>query len=107
MSGLAKFPGRKSGTNWRGSIRFLVLAAVLALSGFPVTARAGERLVIGVSPSLTATLSVIAEKQGFFIQEGLDVELKNVKAGNFGVVAMLNDEIDVSESAIFSLVSNS
>jgi len=77
------------------------------MSGFPASARTGGRLVIGVSPSLTATLSVIAEKQGFFIREGLDVELRNVKAGNFGVVAMLNDEIDVSESAIFSLVSNS
>ena len=92
---------------WRSSIRFFILGAVLALSGFPVEARAGERLVIGISPSLTATLSVIAEKQGFFTREGLDVELRNVKAGNIGVVAMLNGEIDISESAIFSLVTNS
>lgn len=93
--------------DFRRLIIFLILWVTVSLSGFTLTALAGERLVIGISPSLTATLNVIAEKQGFFIKEGLEVELRNMKAGNFGVVAMLNDEIDISESAIFSLVSNS
>lgn len=107
MSGLAELQRKKRNMDWRCLIRFFILGTVLALSGFPAAAQAGERLVIGISPSLTATLSVIAEKQGFFTQQGLDVELRNVKAGNFGVLGMLNDEIDISESAIFSLVSNS
>jgi NitT/TauT family transport system substrate-binding protein len=85
--------------------RILVTAFILCcvVSGI----RAEERMTIGISPSLTATLNVVAEKMGFFAKEGLKVELRNVGAGNFAVALMLRGEIDVSESTVFALVANS
>lgn len=78
------------------------------LLSVPGTARAAaDKLTIGISPSLTGTLDVVAEAQGYFKQEGLEVELRVMAAGPIGVQAMLDDEIDLSESAIFALVKNS
>ena len=72
-----------------------------------MTAQAWERVIIGVSPSLSATLGIIAKNQGFFSQQGIDVDIRVLESGTKAVAMMMNDEIDISESAIFSLVSNS
>jgi len=72
----------------------------------PPLSMAGEKLVIGHSLSVTATLTIIAKTQGYYVKEGLDVELRNMRSGTVGVAAMLADEIDVSESPVFSLVAN-
>ena len=68
---------------------------------------ANEKVTIGVSPSLTATLTIIAQQQGYFARQGIDVDIRVVKSGSLAVAMMLNDEIDISESSIFALVSNS
>lgn len=87
----------------RGRVRRAFVAFFLCATGL----RAQDRLIIGISSSLTATLGVVAEKMGYFAREGLGVELRNVVSGNNGVVMMLRDEIDVSESTVFALVANS
>ena len=69
--------------------------------------RAGEKVVIGISPSLTAALNIIAKQQGFFSQQGVDAELRVIESGSKAVAMMLNDEIDISESSIFPLVASS
>jgi ABC-type nitrate/sulfonate/bicarbonate transport system substrate-binding protein len=56
-------------------------------------AQAGERVVIGISPSLTATLNIIAQQQGYFSQQGVDAEIRSF--------------IDVSITADSQLVSGS
>jgi ABC-type nitrate/sulfonate/bicarbonate transport system substrate-binding protein len=88
------------------TLLILILFTLIVL-GLPPTAPAGERLVIGISPSLTATLNIIAERQGYFSQQGVDVELRIIESGSKAAAMMLNDELDISESTIFSLVSNS
>jgi NitT/TauT family transport system substrate-binding protein len=72
-----------------------------------VTAQAGERVAIGISPSLTAALNIIAKERGYFSQQGVDAELRVIASGSKAVAMMLNDELDISESSIFALVSNS
>jgi NitT/TauT family transport system substrate-binding protein len=84
-----------------------ILFTLVVFFGFSLTAQGGERVVIGISPSLTATLNIIANQQGFFSQQGVDAELRVIESGSKAVAMMLNDELDISESAIFSLVSNS
>jgi ABC-type nitrate/sulfonate/bicarbonate transport system substrate-binding protein len=87
----------------RSSLPALAIALAAAL---PAPAAALERLVIGVSPSLTATLSVVALKEGFFAAQGLDVDVRVIGSGNKAVTMMLDDEVDVSESTPFVLAKN-
>jgi ABC-type nitrate/sulfonate/bicarbonate transport system substrate-binding protein len=84
-----------------------IMFTLILVFGFSPTAQAGERVIIGISPSLTATLNIIANQQGYFSQQGVDAEIRVIESGPKAVAMMLNDEIDISESAIFPLVSNS
>lgn len=85
----------------------LILFTLVVFFGLCLTAQAGERVVIGISPSLTATLNIIAKQQAYFSQQAIDAEIRVIESGSKSVAMMLNDEIDVSESTIFALVSNS
>jgi ABC-type nitrate/sulfonate/bicarbonate transport system substrate-binding protein len=85
----------------------LILFTLVVFFGLSPTAQAGERVVIGISEALTATLNVIAKQLDYFSQQGVDAEIRIIESGSKAVAMMLNDEIDISESAIFSLVSNS
>ena len=85
----------------------LILCTLVIFSGLSLMAQAGEQIIIGVSPALSATLSIIAKNQGFFSQQGIDADIRVIESGSKAVAMMMNDEIDISESAIFSLVSNS
>lgn len=75
--------------------------------GLSAAAQAGDRVTIGITSAMTATLSIITQKQGYFSQQGIDAEVRIIESGSKAVAMMLNDEIDISESAIFSLVSSS
>ncbi|MEI6206204.1 MAG: ABC transporter substrate-binding protein [Desulfuromonadales bacterium] len=85
----------------------LTLLVLISLFGFSLPVCAGERVVIGISPSLTSTLSIIAKQQGYFSQQGVDADIRLIVSGSKAVAMMLDDEIDISESTIFALVSNS
>ena len=63
--------------------------------------------MIGISPALSATLSVIARQQGFLSQQGIDADIRIIESGSKAVALMLNDELDISESTLFALVSSS
>jgi len=94
-------------TACKRTILKLILFTSVVFSGLSLAAQAGERVVIGISPSLTATLNIIANQQGYFSQQGVDAEIRVIDSGGQAVAMMLNDEIDISESTIFALVSNS
>ena len=83
------------------------LLALVLFSALSSIAQAGEHVVIGVSPALTATLNIIAKQQGYFSQQGVDAEIRVCESGSQAVAMMLNDEIDISESSVFALVTNS
>ena len=84
-----------------------ILLVLIVLFGFSLSVHAGDRVVIGISPSLTATLNIIAKQQGYFEQQGVEAEIRVIESGSKAVAMMLNDEIDISESSVFALVSNS
>jgi len=85
----------------------LTLLTLIGIFGILPEAQAGERVVIGISPSLTATLNIIAKQQGYFSQQGVDAEIRLIETGIKAVKMMLDDELDISESAIFPLIYNS
>ena len=87
-------------------VNFFLFTLVIFFA-FPLTVQASDRIVIGVSPSLTATLNIIAKQQGYFAQQGVDVEVRVIESGSKAVAMMLNDELDISESSIFALVAQS
>ena len=83
------------------------LLSLVVFFGFSIPAQAGKQVVIGISPSLTATLNIIAKQKGYFTQQGVDADIRLIESGSKAVAMMLNDEIDISESTVFALVSNS
>ncbi|MEI6206489.1 MAG: ABC transporter substrate-binding protein [Desulfuromonadales bacterium] len=92
---------------YKSSIVCRAVAIIIMYFGCVTQTSAADKLVIGISPSLISTLTVVAEKQGYFKREGIDVELRNVGFGSNGVSEMLAGRIDVAESSTFALVSNS
>lgn len=90
-----------------GMFFICAIFCLLTLASLSSKCLAAEKFVIGVSPSLISTLTVVAENQGFFKSEGLNVELRNVGSGSKGVGEMLENRIDIAESSTFALVSNS
>jgi ABC-type nitrate/sulfonate/bicarbonate transport system substrate-binding protein len=94
-------------TAYKRTILKLIPFTIIVFSGLSLTAQAGEPVVIGIAPSLTATLNIIANQQGYFSQQGVDAEIRVIDSGGKAVAMMLNDEIDISESTVFALVSNS
>jgi NitT/TauT family transport system substrate-binding protein len=85
-----------------------ILLTLAVVFGLHLPAEAGVgRVVIGITPSLTATLNIIAKQQGYFSQQGVDADIRLIESGPKAVAMMLNDELDISESTAFALVSNS
>jgi ABC-type nitrate/sulfonate/bicarbonate transport system substrate-binding protein len=85
----------------------LGLLTLVIYFGISLPAQAAEHVVIGIAPSLTATLNIISKQQGYFSQQGINADVRVIESGSKAVEMMLNDEIDISESTIFALVSNS
>lgn len=86
------------------AIAMLALAALMAM---PLSSSAGERVVIGISPDQSGTLSIIASQRGIFAKHGVDAEIRVIESGSKAVAMMLNDELDIAESTGFALVTNS
>lgn len=65
-----------------------------------------EKITLAASGDEGA-LVLIAEEQGYFTDNGLDVTIKEYKAGKLAADALLADEADICTSADFVLRSNS
>ena len=67
-----------------------------------------EKVSIGFSnQSLLSSLVIIAKDKGYFLEEGIDVELRGYVAGKFALEGLFEDEIDVSTVADMPIVTNS
>jgi ABC-type nitrate/sulfonate/bicarbonate transport system substrate-binding protein len=64
------------------------------------------QVTIGTSPEDTSGLIWIAEKQGYFVENGLNVQTKLFEAGRYAVNALLHGEVDVATAAEFVFVRN-
>jgi NitT/TauT family transport system substrate-binding protein len=79
----------------RFSSAFLVALAVIAT---PVAAPAQEKIKLGLIPISEALGAVIADKQGFFKAEGLDVEISKFESGATAVPVLQSGRLDAALS---------
>lgn len=57
-----------------------------------------QKVTIGIQISPAMTLVMVAKDKGFFLDEGIDVELKEFTAGKFALQAFLSGSIDFAVS---------
>jgi len=66
-----------------------------------------EKITVAAAEYLTGALIYIAEDQGYFEENGLDVTIKGYASGKACADALISGEADISTSAGFVFVSNS
>ena len=66
-----------------------------------------EKITVAAAEYLTGALIYIAEDQGFFEENGLEVTIKGYESGKAAADALMAGEADISTSAGFVFVSNS
>ena len=69
--------------------------------------RSREKITVGVSKSFLSIPVYIAQKQGFFSDEGLDVTVKEYSSGKVATKALFAGEVDISTVADMPVVFNS
>ncbi len=64
-----------------------------------------EKVTIGISAtSLLPVLVYIAEEKGYFLEEGVDVEIKGYPMGKLATAATLNGEIDIGTASDTNII---
>jgi len=82
--------------------------SIVGCKGQPRKPEQFEKVTIGISTSsLLASLVHIAEARGYFLEEGIDVEIKGYPTGKAALVATLSGEVDMGTVADTPIVSNS
>lgn len=81
----------------------LGIAAAIVLAGFGAhdASAQGRKLTLvtpGIPPIFASTIAAVADKQGFFKQFGVDVEVKSVETGTIGARALVAGDVDLSLS---------
>ena len=66
-----------------------------------------EKLTVAAYAGETGALAYIAQEQGFFKNNGLDVTIKDYESGKAAADALIDGEADICTSAGFVFVSNS
>ena len=91
----------------------VVMALVIGISVGGCRQKPGEpeqfeKVSIGISnQSLLSSLVIIAKEKDYFLEEGIDVELRGYVAGKFALEGLFKDEVDVSTVADMPIVTNS
>jgi len=91
----------------------IVIIVVVGISaggcqGQPGKPEQFEKVTIGISAtSLLASLVHIAEERGYFLEEGIDVEVKGYPTGKAALAATFSGEVDMGTVADTPIVSNS
>ena len=78
-----------------------VVRALLVLLGtlsIPVAATAQTKLRVGLLPFSEALAAVIADKEGFFKAEGLEIEITQFQSGALAVPVLQSGRIDIAFS---------
>jgi len=82
--------------------------SIVGCKGQPRKPEQFEKVTIGISTSsLLASLVHIAEVRGYFLEEGIDVEIKGYSTGKAALAATLIGEVDMGTVADTPIVSNS
>lgn len=89
---------------WRS--RALPLFALMLLLGGPNWVLHAEELVIGLMPAVDSIPLLIAQDQGYFEEEGVQVELKMFRNQLYRETALQTNDIDGSISDLINAVYN-
>lgn len=84
-----------------------LLLALVALVAVPSTASAQTKVTVGMASGVNQVPSLVAAQEGFFKEEGLDVEIKPVVRGNLAVEAIVAGSMqfaEVSDVVLFSAI---
>ncbi len=90
----------------------LVVAGITLLPGCsqnPLNSKRGysgkmETITVGTAPLESSALIYIAERQGFFSRNGLDVTIKNYDTGAASLNGLLKGEVDIATPAEYAMV---
>ena len=66
-----------------------------------------EPLRVGVSPTGVVSLICLADTQGFYKKQGLDVVIKEYEAGSLAANGLVEDKVDIAAAAEFVFVLQS
>ena len=86
----------------RGKLtRRLVPAAILAVAAFVHldSAAAGEKVRLAQNQSPISAISIIADREGFFTKNGLDVEVINFTTGKQCLDTVMGGAADIATTA--------
>ncbi len=94
---------------WIGAL--LVLTALLVTGLSFVSCKSDgtvvrDKVTVGISKSFTSVTVYVAQKKGFFSDEGLDVTLKEYSSGKKATEALFIGEVDISTVADIPVVFN-
>ncbi len=81
------------------SVCLMVLGAAVATVGAPAPAQAAEKLLMGRTFGTSQMAGLVAQKKGFFKEQGLDVEFKQVPRGAIALGALAGNQLQFAESA--------
>lgn len=81
-----------------GAVAIAALAAVALRNGESSTGNGSElpKLSVGIQSSPAMALVMVAEEEGFFDEEGVDVQIEEFTAGKFALQAFLGGSVDVA-----------
>lgn len=77
----------------------LAAVAALALAATMAPACAADKVAIGMSSGVNQVPSLVAEKMGYFKEQGVDVELKPLARGGLAIKGVAAGSLQFSESA--------
>ena len=102
--GTKKFPA------WREAlfaITVLMVCGLVFVSCKSNETKIKEKITVGISKSFLSIPVYIAQEQGFFSDEGLDVTVKEYSSGKMATKALFAGEVDMSTVADMPVVFNS
>jgi NitT/TauT family transport system substrate-binding protein len=85
----------------------IAIAACVLLSIMPVAEALAEQLRVGVTPSIHSALIHLADAQGFFRKQGVDVAIKAYQSGHLAISDLAADKIDIAAASEIAFVLQS
>jgi ABC-type nitrate/sulfonate/bicarbonate transport system substrate-binding protein len=91
------------------AIVVIVAAAIFSIGAFQYSHKnvpsALDSITIGMEPNQVNTLIFVADENGYFAENGLNITLKNYPSGAAAVDGMLAGEVDIATATEFVLAS--
>jgi len=103
--------GKKKFPFWLRAV--VIILSFIVGTNFLVSCKPGassksrEKVRLGISRSFLSVPVYIAKEQGYFSEEGLDVEVKEYSSGKMATKALFAGEVDISTVADMPVVLNS